>query len=82
LTSLPLSVPILFFLYFCNYLGSAEATRLANTWISAIISNPEKDLQVKLAISVETNADPDPGSQTSGIRILVRLLRRKRMNFT
>jgi hypothetical protein len=27
--------------------GSAEATRLANTWISAIISNPEKDLQVR-----------------------------------
>jgi len=25
--------------------GSADATRLANTWISAIISNPEKDLQ-------------------------------------
>merc|ERR1719495_1763903 len=25
--------------------GSADATRLANTWISSIISNPEKDLQ-------------------------------------
>jgi hypothetical protein len=48
-------------LYSCNYLGSAEATRLANTWISAIISNPEKDLQVKLAFSVVVSvADPDP----------------------
>jgi len=25
--------------------GSADATRLANTWISAIIANPDKDLQ-------------------------------------